>query len=67
MQPFKKLVAQVLFLEEVILVALQFDLTVLHPHPLVSRAVKRYTDSGALSTSQANALGRCAWQILSDM
>lgn len=64
-QKFKKLVQQVLFLEEVVLVTLQFDMTIQHPHPLLLRALKSY--EGSLSPAQVTALGRCAWQILSDL
>jgi len=62
---FKKLVQQVLFLEEVVLVTLQFDMTVQHPHPLLSRALKIH--AAALDEAQLTALGRCAWQVLSDI
>ncbi|CAD6582723.1 MAG: hypothetical protein CYPHOPRED_002109 [Cyphobasidiales sp. Tagirdzhanova-0007] len=64
-ESFKRLVQQVLYIEEVILVALQFDLTVVHPHPLLSRALNGHANE--LSHSQITSLGRCAWQIMSDM
>ena len=64
-QNFRKLVKQVLYVEEVILTALQFDMTVEHPHPILSRALKRYNKS--LSLEQMTALGRSSWQILTDM
>lgn len=56
---------QVLYLEEVVLTALQFDMTVEHPHPLLTRALKRY--QALMPPEQITALGRASWQILSDM
>ena len=40
-------------------------MTVEHPHPILSRALKRY--SKFLSPEQMTALGRSSWQILTDM
>lgn len=69
-QHFKKLVQQVLYIEEVILINLQFDLTIQHPHPLLTRAAKLYEPRGSgkrLHSKERLALGRASWQILSDM
>ena len=65
---------QVLYVEEVVLVALQFDMTVEHPYPILTRAVKRFDQSQttkplslSLDGRQMNALGRASWQILTDL
>ncbi|KAK9896565.1 cyclin-like protein [Cystobasidium minutum MCA 4210] len=64
-ETFKRLVQQVLFVEEVVLTTLQFDLTVVHPHPLITRALKAYEHK--LTKHEVSSLGRAAWQILSDI
>ena len=54
--------------------ALQFDMTVEHPYPILTRAIKRFDQSQtikplsiSLDGRQMNALGRASWQILTDL
>lgn len=67
-QAFRKLVQQVLYIEELILVALQFDMTVVHPFKPLMAAIKHPALAATLpEESQRMILAKESWQVLNEM